>query len=635
MKLGDFISKLTGSGSWGILGAVSLVLLAMIMALLVVRRERADNNGHAQGRNVWFSFIPIVLFLISGTWSGWAKFQTYAPYNEIQAWVIAGGFVLCGGVTAIALQHFANVAIRESGPARASQILLLLFFSLLWLGISPFLNARFLCENETIKQEVSLRFTDLDTVSQPLIEEYSFYRNKLIPQLVEIHKYLESMVEEQSKPELGGCGKICRQFKQSADMLSPTVNRLYRNYDPDDPEKDLNNSVHDLRNSIVNLLAGNDWSAEEIRTRFYQYASRWAELLYQAKNVDPPGLALKQAMASLDALLVFLNDYQKTHITTSIEQRAVNAALSTLKPLINDLDIAFREHDQSHNIMPVTGQLQITSGQPAIVNLASIATIRMGTKLMRKHIKTIWSDAVLAFFIDLVAMSFVYGPMMVALLRGRPIQLAMDRVHRKQYKVRRVKAKLDTIVRPAAVLEQKKNALVKRHEKNLSAIAEARAKALEAVEQTFEQQFADLNSKRQVLLALMNNQLQTVTNDQEKALKIAISSHEEDTIRGRHAVYSQNIRERYTCENEGINQLEHQLRDTLDKEIHNAKDGFTRREEREIDSYSRANKSLDKKRQHLEELRTGCIRALDEAKQELDEAQRKLTNARGNGYSFA
>lgn len=633
MKFNEFINRFIGLGLWGVIVVVSLVLLAMAATLLVARRDREINNGRISWGKIWFSFISTVLFLISGTWSGWAKYNIYAGFNEAQAWVVSIGFVLCGGVTAIALQYFASNAINESRSARGSQVFFLVFFSLFWLAISPFLNARFLCENETIKQEVGLRFAELDSISKPLIEEYSFYRNKLVPQLVEIHKYLEDMVQEQSKPELGGCGMICRQFTKSADMLWPSVNRLYRTYDPDDPEQDLRAAVEELRNSIVSLLAGIDWSAEEIRMRFYQSASRWAEFLFKARNADPPGLALKQAMASLDSLLVFLHDYQMTHATTAVENRAVTAALSTLEPLINDLRISFQEHEQGNVFKPLS-HLQTASGQSAAFNLASISSIRMGTKLMRKHFKSIWPDALLAFFIDLAAMSFIYAPMIVAFLRGRPVQLAIERVRRKKLKVRLVKAKLDTLLRPARVLDKEKNALLKNHEKILKVLAAGRTKDLEAVELEFNKRAEDINSKRQALVAEMNVRLETVNEDLETAIQQATSSAEEHLIQGKHELYRENIKAQYAGKLEELARLEQLLQDDLAAGPGKVNDSFDRREEREKESFIRADRTLEKRAGHLEQMHAGYTKALAEAEQELEEARDKLTAVRDTGCSY-
>lgn len=623
MEAKELVGKFIDLGWWGVVAAVFLILVAAAGSLIIVRYSRSSNDTGISLQRIGISFLSICLFLVSGTWSGWAKYTTYIESNEILAWVIAIGFVLCGGVTAVVLQLFASMAIDESKYSRKSLVAFMIVASGIWLGISPFFNARLLCENETIKREIEERFTELDQISQPVLAEYDLFRTKLVPQLADIHRYLETMVAEQSTEELGGCGKICRRFEKSADMLWPSVNRLYRIYDPDDQERDLSAKIVVLRNSIVNLLAGNIWSAEEMRTQFYQAASTWAVLIASAEAADPPAFVLERAMADLNTLLLFLKDYQVANRGNQIESLAVTTALSTLEPLVNDLQMAFLEDKGKGDLRPVNF-IDHETGQTTSINLAAIASIRMGTKLMRKHIGAIWPDALMAFYIDLIAMFFIYGPMVACFLRGREVQQAIDQVRKKELRVQKEKTRLKKLSPFLTAHEREKNTLLDSHEGQQKELNEQRAKAIVSLENKLAHLLEEITSKRDKLVSQMNSQLQEVTKDLTKAIQKATSSAEENLLKGKHQVYQENIREKFAGQLRQLDGQEVVLKQEYAKKNAKLTNEYGRRAQQAKDSFQAELTIVDSKYERLEKLKNKHTGGLAKAETELEAALKGL-----------
>jgi len=97
---------------------------------------------------------------------------------------------------------------------------------------------------------------------------------------VTIQEHLREQVQEQSKEEMGGCGPICKQFDSVASLMEPTVQRLYTIYDPEDDAKDLKGHVHEIRNTISNLLADGDQTPEEARMPLRRIPKRPNRLHY-------------------------------------------------------------------------------------------------------------------------------------------------------------------------------------------------------------------------------------------------------------------------------------------------------------------------------------------------------------------
>ena len=628
----EFLNKVVTPGWWGITLAGSLVFLASAATFFLLRRLSTRKNGRTiSWQRIYTTFFSTMLLFVSGLWSGWAKYNDYVESDPFKAWSVAAGFVISGLVLSIILQSFAAMAKRENSLSRMVAVLAMPTLSCFWLCISPLQNARFLCAQETVRCEIEQQFARLDRYSEPIVDRYTFYRSKIIPRLFTIHRALISMAEEQKKPELGGCGPICQQFEHQADMLTPVVDRMDTTYQPDNPEKDLKAEVNSIRININGLLNGYSVTTAELRNGFYQYASRWESILDNADNLDSPELPLKVALGSLESLLDFLRNYRDRHADNEVKQRASAKALSTLEPLINDLKMYGRPEQTNTVIRPVLFRQDIAAKHA--FNLASIASIRVNTILMRKHLRAIWPDAMLAFFIDFAGMSFIYVPMLVVLFRGRPVQRAMDLVSKRKLAVRRAEAGMENLKKSRVSLEKEQETIEADFQKRLSRLSARREKATSSLKAKFRDELAPVTASRQSLAKEMETALLQVRDEEKSALLKATSSADEALIRGKHKIFRENIREKYRDRQTMIANREKMLAADMKKQLAAIDADFDGRERQCRTEYERERNILDKRMARLDDRLAKFESAHTLAKQRLKEAEVHLSQLKGLGFS--
>lgn len=617
----ELVQRFMELGWWGFVGA-ALIFIASAASTLFLERKIVGN--HTRPRDIQWTQVALVmlstlLLLISAVWSGWQKFNDLFEANPAQAWIVAGGFVVCGLVVSTVLHYVSAIAIRENNGARWIAVAWMFFVSIFWLCISPFQNARFLCAPETVRSEIELRFTQLDRYSKGLIGQYSLYRNRIIPRLVEIQEALDSMVQEQSKPELGGCGPICEQYQYYHDLLEPSVIRLANEYGYNDPDLDYQHRINEMRTLIMKLLNSNYHPADELGTIFFQYASEWVEMVTRIKTMDSPELTLEQSMASLRQLLDFLNNFKENNSDSPIRAKAVQRALSTLAPLVNDLELANGQNKDRPRIQPVSFAVS-SFGQPDF-NLAAIAGIRMNTVLMRKHLKRIWPEALLAIFIDIAGMGFIYIPMFIAFFRGRPGQKALAAVRRRKIALRRLQSGIEEVDHAIDIHIGKRDKYRQTLAEQLARLSREEKDQQNRWQKNITRKKQPLLSRRQRLTDRREEALAQVDRDEQKALNKAVSSSDELLILGRHEVYRENIRKDFQRRLDILAGRLKSLEEQSASELADIRANFSRRKQIIRDEYARKEKQIAKKIQRLKEKRQKLKKALAAVQLKLEEAE--------------
>ncbi len=627
MDLQTFIRKVVELGRPGA-GASLLLILAAVGITLLIRRRldgRVENGQPVNWGHLAISFLSTLLLIISGVWSGWAKYNDYIQADPLKAWIVAAGFVACGMVVAVVLQSYAVMAKQEKGLSRAVAVLAMIGFSLFWLAISPLQNARFLCAQTAVRTEIEQRFAELDHYSTPIIAGYHRFRSKYIPMLQTIHESLVKMADEQAKTELGGCGPICNQFHHYVDLLQPSVDRLYLAFDPDDPAKDYRSRVNKMRSGITELINSNEYGPEDLRSMFYDKASTWVTLLEDAGNQDAPQATLNRALQYLDDMLQFLHTYKQRRRSGdgTVAQKAVNRALSELEPLIGDLQLAFTGNEAGKESMVVL--MSAKSG----FNLADIAAIRMTPALLRKHVSNVWPEALLAFFIDLAALGFIFVPMLVTFLRGSEAQRIRDRIQRQQLVIRRVRSRLFHLAAPISRLEREKERI--EQDNRDTSWSEKLARSLTRIDTEIDQQVTSLKARQTTMEEEQEKKLITLAATEGKELGQATSPADELVTRGRFEIYRENIRKKYQPLLEKIgkdlNQLEEQRR-TLHAKARKKHDERLRQAANEKEA---ALQAVSVKLARLQKKKERFEGQLADAEQKIEEYQQRLDF---NGVQF-
>lgn len=615
-----------GENSHDVIPYLLVVMIALVTTFILVRRQQVTFTLMELVKKYLLTLLSVLLLLVSGLWSGWAMYNRYAGQNELKAQVICAGFLLCGGALSIALNFFANKAIREQGPARVVIVTVMVLLSTIWMGVSPLLNARFLSEDETIRLEIGQRFSMLDDISEPLLNQYTFYQTRLLPKLQMVQEHLLSQVKVQTSDEMGGCGSICKQFQSVAALMDPTVQRLYMIFDPDDDERDLKGRVHQIRNRISNLLADNDLTPEELKTAFYSEASGWVDLLWRAKNVENPATALNFVMIKLDDLLDFLRKYRKAY-SSGVRATAADRSLSTLEPMVNDLRLSWGNHTPA--------QEEEKNTMFGKINLADLASIRMNPMLMHKHLYAIWPDMLVAYLIDIIALSFVFAPMAADLLTGRPVRVERERAVKSKIQLRLLQKKREDCIQARNRCQARQERIKQHYDVLLSDLEKEHKRSMAGNRSSEQEMLNKIDRQRASLLQEQRKKIEAVNKEQRSAMLKATSTNEEDLIRGRHELYRDNIRKEFSSQFDGLAREKNDLQKRFQENRNRMDTKYANQRKRIISLMNKKMRTLEKKMKHLDEQEDALTQKIDKAGLQLQRAEDRLsTFGYGGSGSF-
>ena len=287
-------------------------------------------------RNRFIVVASGMLFVASAMWSGWGMYMQYRYSDKTLAYVLGAGIVFLGIAVALILNHFAERQLQEDNSYFPT--ILMTFFSILWLTISPNYNAMTLTAKQALQSEIAEKLKDLYKKTDQLIKDDKVYSLDIVPKLISLHIYLKDSADAQI--QIGGCGPICKSFQKLHRDLQEPINLLSTQFDKDNPSRPSLLISKELKN-ISNLTIDASSSINDLLIDFNESQSRITDEIDNIDSLTPPDDIAKVAINEINSLIMNLESKRSLYIkepNSNIAKQATEFALSTLEPRYVSLD---------------------------------------------------------------------------------------------------------------------------------------------------------------------------------------------------------------------------------------------------------------------------------------------------------
>jgi hypothetical protein len=207
----------------------------------------------------------------------------------------------------------------------------------------------------------------------------------------------------------------------------------------------------------------------------------------------------------------------------------------------------------------------------------------------------------------------------------------MEAVRRSKRRVRRALSDLDALKPLLKDLEEKEQRLLKQNEQKIASLAKQKNIATVSGCKKIDSLIDARSNERRRAVARRTQLLESLQKDMEKKLQKVTSSDEENEIRGRYAIYTKNINDKFKVSLENISQEETTLKENKDKILLRIDERFDLKRKNIEEQYSRDSNNLAKRKETALEQKTRLEANVKKKKSILEMAEEELAILQDNG----
>jgi hypothetical protein len=337
----------------------------------------------------WFFWISLILFIISVAWSGWGMYLqfTFEKSNDTLIYLILLLFIIPSALIFIQQKNNGNIFLFTAS----------IFLCLLWLIVSPIYNSMTLCARYAVQAEVIEQYKSMSQITSLYRDRDDLCSIKIIPKLQEIHIQIGKHKVLQSMAEHGGCGPICNKLTSIFNMMSPSIASLSNEYSEDNLGS---KAILEELNYLSMIISDPSASIFDLLTQINNTRNSVIHSLKIILAKDSPVELIKDCKKHIDKLYKYLEQITNNSINyNSITVKAAREAMKAMNHTKSDLNKLINEIEEIN--------LKIENSDVKKEIGVEVLPIDLNILLILKHWKEYFNLMILAFFIDILAVTLI------------------------------------------------------------------------------------------------------------------------------------------------------------------------------------------------------------------------------------